>query len=363
MMPRRILMTADAVGGVWTYALDLAEGLREQRTAVTLAVCGPSATEAQQVDAAARGLTLVDTGEALDWTASSPAQIQDAGGRLAALADDLDVDLVHLNSPALAAEAVFRRPVVGVCHSCVATWWQAVKDAGPLPADFQWRTALQRRGLLACDALIAPSRAFAQAVATTYGVAAPQVALNGRAPAQLPAVSRERMVFTAGRLWDEGKNARTLDLAARQLDAPFLAAGPTRSPLGDTIHLQGLTCTGPLTTQAVTEHMGRARVFASAALYEPFGLGVLEAAQAGCALVLSDNPTFRELWSDAAVFVPARNAGAMADAIQTLLDDDLAWSRLSMAARQRAGRYTVEAMVAATLGVYRRAVEGKGAAA
>jgi hypothetical protein len=35
---------------------------------------------------------------------------------------------------------------------------------------------------------------------------------------------------------------------------------------------------------------------------EPFGLAVLEAAQAGCPLVLSDLPGFRELWDGAALF-------------------------------------------------------------
>ena len=49
--------------------------------------------------------------------------------------------------------------------------------------------------------------------------------------------------------------------------------------------------------------MARTAVFVSPALYEPFGLAVLEAAQAGCALVLSDIPTFRELWDGVALFV------------------------------------------------------------
>ena len=38
--------------------------------------------------------------------------------------------------------------------------------------------------------------------------------------------------------------------------------------------------------------MSRAAIFFSPALYEPFGLGVLEAAARGCALVLADIPSF-----------------------------------------------------------------------
>ena len=44
------------------------------------------------------------------------------------------------------------------------------------------------------------------------------------------------------------------------------------------------------------------------ARYEPFGLAVLEAAQAGMRLVLSDIPSFRELWDGAATFVASRRA-------------------------------------------------------
>lgn len=38
------------------------------------------------------------------------------------------------------------------------------------------------------------------------------------------------------------------------------------------------------------------------------GLSVLEAAQAGCALVLGDIDSLRELWDGAATFVPERQA-------------------------------------------------------
>ena len=40
--PTRLLMTADAVGGVWTYALDLAAGLAPFGVETTLAVLGPA---------------------------------------------------------------------------------------------------------------------------------------------------------------------------------------------------------------------------------------------------------------------------------------------------------------------------------
>ena len=115
---------------------------------------------------------------------------------------------------------------------------------------------------------------------------------------------RQAVVLTAGRLWDEAKNLRTLDAAAAGIRWPVLAAGPTRGPDGQEIRLEHVVALGTLDGAALEDRLRRASVFASLAIYEPFGLAVLEAALAGCALVLSDTATFRELWQDAALFVP-----------------------------------------------------------
>ena len=70
---------------------------------------------------------------------------------------------------------------------------------------------------------------------------------------------------------------------------PVLAAGPTRGPDGQEIALEHVVALGALDGAALRRPAAaRAAVFASLALYEPFGLAVLEAALAGCALVLSD---------------------------------------------------------------------------
>ena len=44
---KRILMTADAVGGVWTYALELSCALQDYAVHVDLATMGPALTAAQ----------------------------------------------------------------------------------------------------------------------------------------------------------------------------------------------------------------------------------------------------------------------------------------------------------------------------
>ncbi|MEK7342264.1 MAG: glycosyltransferase family 4 protein [Pseudomonadota bacterium] len=349
---RHLLLTADAVGGVWQYSVDLAAALAPYGYEVTLALLGPAASAAQRDKAAAIGsLRLIDTGLDLEWLAESPAAILAAEQRLAELAGDCRADLVQLHSPALVSRGLYRCPIVAVLHSCVASWWAAVRS-GPMPADFGWRTALVAQGLARATLAVAPSAAFAEVARRHYGVA-PVAVHNGRSLASAPAPMHD-FVFTAGRLWDEGKNLRTLDAAAARIAVPFLAAGPTRAPHGEAVAFDTLSLQGTLDEVALARQLGARPIFASAALYEPFGLSVLEAAQAGCALVLSDIPTFRELWEDAATFVDPRDAAGFAEAINALVADPAARIEAGNRAARRAARYTPAAMASRMAGLYAR---------
>jgi len=351
--PLRLFMTTDAVGGVWTYAIDLAGELAKAGVRTTLAVMGPSPGRDQMRSArAVSSLELIDTGLPLDWTAQTPGELEIAAREIAALAHQRRAHVVHLNSPALAAYAEFEAPVIGVCHSCVGTWWEAAKG-GDLPEDLAWRAEALGKGYAACDALVAPSQAFADATGRRYGVAAPTVIHNGRRWPTEEQPKSDRVIFTSGRLWDPGKNLAVLDAAAAQLDVPVFAAGPLESPVGERVELSHLRLLGRLPQAEVGRWVSHAQVFASTALYEPFGLSVLEAAQAGCALVLSDIATFRELWDGAAVFVPPSDEEAIARALQALIDDPGRAHELGDAAKARAANYTVEAMAAGVLSLYR----------
>lgn len=354
-MALRLMMTADAVGGVWTYALDLARGVGARGGETTLVVLGPPPSADQRREAqAVAGLALIETGQALDWTARAPAELDAAAREIASLARRLRPDILHLNHPALAPRARLPAPVLGACHSCLATWWRAVKG-GPAPADFAWRIAALRRGMAACDALLAPSRSFALDTSQAHGVAAPFSVQNGRRVVAAAAEgARQRLIFTSGRLWDEGKNLAVLDAAAASAGVPLHAAGPLDGPGGERVRPAHARVLGPLPSDEIAGLLRRAPIFASTALYEPFGLGVLEAAQAGCALVLSDIPTFRELWDGAAIFTDPRRPDAFAAVFQDLFADEARLHRLGERARIRSRRFTVEAMTDGVLDLYRR---------
>jgi glycosyltransferase involved in cell wall biosynthesis len=337
----RVLMTVDAVGGVWTYALDLARALRPLGIESVLAVLGPAPSDAQR--AAAAGVRLIETGLALDWLAPDESVVRETARNVAALAEREGVDLVQINQPALAAEPM-PVPVVATVHSCVATWWATVEQ-GSLPDAFAWQTALVRAGLARADAIVCPSAAFAEAVRAAYRLpVAPRVVHNGRRASDMSAHGLADHAFTAGRLWDRGKNLAVLERAAAQLATPILAAGPTEGPHGERVALTRIDALGTLGPVEVAQQLARRPVFVSAAKYEPFGLAVLEAAQAGCALVLSDMPTFRELWDGAATFVDADDADGFARAVAALIDDPAARETLGAAARDRSVRFTAEAM-------------------
>ena len=340
----RVLMTADAVGGIWTYALDLSAALARHGVACTLAVLGPGLDAARLAEAAAADVEAIDLGHAPEWLAAGPDAVARGGAALAALAQDRGADLLQCNHPAFGAATTFPCPVLAVGHSCVATWWDAVRGT-PLPAEFAWQADLIGRGYVAADAVAVPSAAFAAATAARYRLPRrPVVLWNGRAAAEpFRATPPVRAAVTAGRLWDEGKDVATLDRAAALTDVPVRAIGPHRGPNGASLATTHLQAVGSLPAAALREVFATRPVFLSAARYEPFGLAVLEAAQAGCALVLSDIPTFRELWDGAATFVPPGDAAGFAAELDGLVGDPDRRERLGEAARERAARYTLDA--------------------
>jgi glycosyltransferase involved in cell wall biosynthesis len=98
--------------------------------------------------------------------------------------------------------------------------------------------------------------------------------------------------------------------------------------------------------------MCRAAIFIAPALYEPFGLSVLEAAACGCALVLADLPSFRELWGDAALFVDPHDSAAISSALHGLCSDKKLRAQLQAAASARAKLYSLSAMAMAYRQLY-----------
>jgi glycogen(starch) synthase len=101
---------------------------------------------------------------------------------------------------------------------------------------------------------------------------------------------------------------------------------------------------GRLASHELADWYSRAAIYALPARYEPFGLSALEAAHSGCALVLGDIPSLREIWGDAAVFVPPGDSQALEHAIRELIADPARRQAAADAAYEHAMRYTPRRM-------------------
>ena len=355
--PFRVLMTLDAVGGVWRYATDLGRGLRDAGVAVHFLGFGPRPDARRAAEA--RGTGPLDWAEApLDWTAEGPEALSAVPGIIAEAAARAGADLVHANLPTQVAGLHAPCPALVVSHSCVPTWFHAVRGSTP-PADWAWHAELNARGLSAADMAITPSAAQADLLRRCYGpLPALRVVPNGSDAALAPS-PRGDAVVAAGRWWDEGKNGAVLDTAAARIRAPVRMIGATRPPSGGGLRLRHAVAVGELSRTETLAEMARAAVFVAPSLYEPFGLAALEAARAGTPLVLADIPTFRELWEGAALFFPPRDPEALAAAVERLRADPDLRANLSEAARDRAADFTLARQTEAMLALYAELCPGR----
>ncbi|MFL5575003.1 MAG: glycosyltransferase family 4 protein [Gemmatimonadaceae bacterium] len=340
-------MTADAVGGVWTYALELARTLARRGARVTLATMGTPPSPAQRADAdGIAGLRLHESVYRLEWMDEPWEDVERAGEWLLGLERDLAPDVVHLSGYAHGA-LPFRAPTVVVAHSCVCSWWRAVKGERAPESWDRYRRAVAA-GLAGAGAVVAPTRAMLDALDREYGLPLPRalVVPNGRDAARFaPAAMKEPFVLSAGRLWDEAKNVIALGTAACRMSWPVLVAGEERHPGGADAALScALRPLGRLPGDELAGWMARAAVFALPARYEPFGLSALEAGLSGCALVLGDIPSLREVWGDAALYVSPDDPGALAETLRALAADAERRTALGERARARGREYTPERM-------------------
>lgn len=346
----RVLMTADTVGGVWTYALDMARALPECE--FHLATMGACLSPSQAHEVAGLGnVTVHESAYRLEWMPDPWDDLARAGEWLLGLEREVRPDVVHMNGFVHAA-LPFAAPVVTIGHSCVLSWFQAVQGREASPEWARYQEAV-RAGLAASARVVAPTQAMLTALQTHYGpLPQSRVIANARDAALFAPGLKEPFVFSAGRVWDDAKNIAALAEAAPHLPWPVFVAGDCAGPDGIASDLPHVRLLGRLAPTSVAGWLARASIYALPARYEPFGLSILEAALSGCALVLGDIPSLREVWGDAAVYVPPDDAGALHHALADLCRNDTL--RQAMAGRALAGaaRYSPARMAALYRALY-----------
>ncbi len=344
-----VLMTAGTAGSVWTYALDLARALGQREVDVVLATMGESPTAEQRHEA--RGistLTVAESSYRLESTTDPWTDVQNAGTWLLELDRRARPDVVHLNGYAHGA-LPFSAPVLVTAHSCMLSWWSAVRGEDA-PASWNRYRAAVLNGLVHADAVVAPSRAMADCVERFHAPPTPvRVIPNGRdASLYTAAGPKGPFVLAAGRFDDEGANVALVAEAAPSMPWPVYVAGD----MGEAAWPASVTPLGRLSTSRLAQWYADATIYARPARYEPFGMSVLEAALSGCALVLGDIESLREVWGGAAVFVPPDDARSLAAAVIRLADDDAYREEMSARAVACARQYSLDRAADAYLGLY-----------
>jgi glycosyltransferase involved in cell wall biosynthesis len=303
------LLTTDVVGGVWDFCITLAGGLRAAGDEVVLLALG-SPELAHRQAAHAVDAQIITVPLKLEWMADADDDVFLTSAVVSQIARQVGADVVHANQFAAACADV-DVPLVLTLHSDVLSWRRWTLSDVNIPREWHQYAALVREALLRADSVVAVSQFLANEVAELYGVQRDiDVVHNGwTAPATI-STNRGRATLVAGRIWDAAKNVALVAEAARGWDpGPVYLAGESQHPDGGHAAVPDVfRPMGFLVRSELDALMDSARVYISAARYDPFGLLPLQAALHGCRLVLSDIPSYREVWGDCATYFDSGNA-------------------------------------------------------
>src|SRR5262245_31534179 len=141
---RRLLMTADTVGGVWTYVFELAQALQEYGIDIALATMG-SPLDAQQRASVrqVKNLTVFESPFKVEGMEAPWGDVTASGCWLLELEARVQPDVVHLNSYAHGA-LPWQSPTLMVGHFCVFSWYTVVKRTLPLVTWERYRREVAR---------------------------------------------------------------------------------------------------------------------------------------------------------------------------------------------------------------------------
>lgn len=338
-------MSTDTTSGVWEYTLDLISEYEKLGIEVYLATMGkPLRRTQRQRVRGYRNIEIFESSYRLEYMEDSWRDLEKAGAWLQELEDELSPDILHFNHLGHAC-LDWAHPQVVVAHTEMISWWNAVHKTRPT-SEWKRYEEIVKKGLEKADAVVTPTLAHGHALKQIYGLTkTPKCFAPGKNNYYSCIPVKQNFVLTIGRIWDAGNNIGALDQIAHRLSWPVCIAGnqkhPQESNVIGLLHLENL---GELSPEELNVELSRAAVYAHPALYEPFGLSILQAAQQECALVLSDLPTLRETWAEAAIFVNPNNPTEFQDAIEYLINNPQLRRELGKTAQQRARFYTASRM-------------------
>jgi glycosyltransferase involved in cell wall biosynthesis len=289
----------------------------------------------------------------LEWMENPWSDVARAGDWLLEIESRVRPDIIHLNGYAHGS-LPWNAPKIVVGHSCVLSWWKSVKKC-EAPDCWDEYAVAARKGLRAADLVVAPTRAMLDFLKFYYGpFASEKVIFNARNPALFHTRVKEEFIMAAGRLWDEAKNISALGVVAPQIPWSIYVAGEEKNPNGRAAknEFKALCPLGRLPSDLLAKWLGRASIYAAPALYEPFGLSILEAALSGCALVLGNISSLREIWNGAATFVSPNDPTELKFALDRLIQNPFRRKEMAAYAQCRAIQFNPKRMAAEYFAAY-----------
>ena len=354
-LPKKILMTADTLGGVWNYSLDLSKEFVKHGVEVHLATMGkaPGNHQLRHVEHI-KNLFIYPSQYQLEWMDEPWQDVEKAGNWLLELNDNIRPDIIHLNNYAH-GNLSWGVPVIMVAHSCVLSWWKAVKKTNA-PEKYNPYRNIVKEGINAADLLIAPTESMLNSIRLYYQPSTVMTVIpNGKDPSDFHIKEKKPYVFSMGRIWDESKNIASLVEIAKDLPWPVLVAGDHVHPSGQkNFELQDVQFLGKVNLKLIAEYLAEAGIYVLPARYEPFGLSILEAAFSGCALVIGNIDSLKENWKDAALFVDTDDKEDLKSKLLLLTKDDQLRQAYAEKAYQRSLQFTSKKMAESYLSYYKQ---------
>jgi phosphatidyl-myo-inositol alpha-mannosyltransferase len=347
----------DAPGGVQTHVRQLAARLRGNGHEVMVVAPAFGRPAEPYVRTVGRPIRI-PYNESVAPVAPTPG----ARGRVRAALRAFRPDVVHAHEPLVPGVGMFAvratdRPAIGTFHA-FAERSLLFSAAGPMLRPL-WRRL---------DARIAVSGAAAAFVRKRFPEDGVRVIPNGvevdlfatAEPASLPG---GRRVLFVNRL-DRRKGFPVMVEAFRRLhaarpDALLVVAGDGRDrgavrDLRPEVRAR-VVMLGDVAHADLPPYHAACEVFCAPATgRESFGIVLVEAMAAGLPVVASDIPGYREVARDGveAILVPARDPGAVAGALDRVLGDPELAAALGAAGRERARRFSWDAVAAEVEAVY-----------
>ena len=359
-----VLMTADTIGGVWTYTRELATQLSRKGIRVTLVSFGEIPTSAQtEWLEGLSDVSLHPTAFRLEWMQDAQSDLQQSAAFLRDVIAETKPDVLHFNQ-FYYGNMDCDLPRIVVAHSDVVSWWVAVH--GTEPPDNDWIRMYRENvvgGLAGADIVVAPTQWMLDEARRHYGEPRETaVVYNGRDPRLfLPYEAKESFAISVGRLWDAGKQA--ILLLQSDLSLETILVGSEQSPAGAVASAQSagqfpkLKMKGPQTEAQLRQLFSRAAIYIATSRYEPFGLAPLEAALSRCALIINDISSLREVWGEDALYFERNNPQSLLLTIQELASNSSRLGEYADRAFERARtQYTSEKMAEEYLKLYRSLV-------